>query len=272
MYMDKKTVYVLVAVAIIIVLGIIIHQKMNSSNSNAIALDGKLVSPADVAMLYNIANNETLANMVGASVPQTQGTISENNSTKLVVGGKPVVTYTGAEYCPYCAMDRWSMILALMRFGNLTNLHYMTSSASDSPASVPGFTFYNSTYSSNVINFMGVEITTNRIDPATGSYYPLQTLNKIENATLQVFGVGGEIPFIDFGNISIQLGAVTNPKILNGLTQPEIIMTLKNPDSVEAQNIIGGANLFTAKICEITNNTPQSVCDQNYVKTIETYG
>ena len=30
--------------------------------------------------------------------------------------GKPIVTYVGAEYCPYCAAERWAMAVALSRF------------------------------------------------------------------------------------------------------------------------------------------------------------
>jgi len=32
------------------------------------------------------------------------------------------VVYIGAEYCPYCAVERWPLIVALNRFGTLTNL------------------------------------------------------------------------------------------------------------------------------------------------------
>ncbi len=271
--MNKKSIYVLVAAIVIVVVGVIIYQKIGSGNSSAVALDNKVVSQSDASMLYSIANNDSLANMVGASVSPTKGTVNITGSSILLVDGKPTVVYIGAEYCPYCAVTRWSIILALMRFGNFTNLHYMTSSASDNPASVPGFTFYNSTYSSDTISFMSVETTTNRLDPSTSYYYQLQKLNAIENATFGAFnGGGGSIPFTDFGNVSVQIGAVVNPSILNGMSQPQIIRKMNDPKSVEAQNLIGGANLFTAKICEITNNTPQSVCGQEYVKIIEEYG
>src|SRR5215471_17073708 len=35
----------------------------------------------------------------------------------LTSGGKPEMLYIGAEYCPYCAAMRWSMAVALSRFG-----------------------------------------------------------------------------------------------------------------------------------------------------------
>ena len=35
----------------------------------------------------------------------------------LTSGGKPEILYVGAEYCPYCAAERWAMVVALSRFG-----------------------------------------------------------------------------------------------------------------------------------------------------------
>ena len=32
------------------------------------------------------------------------------------VGGKPAVVFIGAEYCPYCASERWPMFMALSKF------------------------------------------------------------------------------------------------------------------------------------------------------------
>jgi Domain of unknown function (DUF929) len=40
----------------------------------------------------------------------------------LTSGGKPEVLYVGAEYCPYCAAERWAMIVALSRFGTFSGL------------------------------------------------------------------------------------------------------------------------------------------------------
>ena len=40
----------------------------------------------------------------------------------LVAGGKPLVLYVGAEYCPFCAAQRWGMVVALSRFGTFTGL------------------------------------------------------------------------------------------------------------------------------------------------------
>ena len=65
-----------------------------------------------------------------------QGTA--NNLVKPVSGsalngpsGKPEIFYYGAEYCPYCAAERWPIIIALSRFGTFSGLTTTTSSSTD---------------------------------------------------------------------------------------------------------------------------------------------
>ena len=49
----------------------------------------------------------------------------------LTANGKPEVLYMGAEYCPYCAAERWAMIVALSRFGTFSGLHTIHSAVSE---------------------------------------------------------------------------------------------------------------------------------------------
>ena len=51
-----------------------------------------------------------------------------NGGTPLTANGKPEMLYMGAEYCPYCAAERWSMIVALSRFGTFSGLSTVHSS------------------------------------------------------------------------------------------------------------------------------------------------
>ncbi|HSR26568.1 MAG TPA: DUF929 family protein, partial [Candidatus Eisenbacteria bacterium] len=43
--------------------------------------------------------------------------------------GRPEVLYVGAEYCPYCAAERWPLIVALSRFGTFSGVRAAASSA-----------------------------------------------------------------------------------------------------------------------------------------------
>ena len=79
-----------------------------------------------------------------------------NNLIKPVTGtpltgasGKPLVLYIGAEYCPYCAAERWPLIVALGRFGTFSGLRTTTSSSSDAFPDTPTFTFHGATYTSD---------------------------------------------------------------------------------------------------------------------------
>ena len=57
------------------------------------------------------------------------GTPSRISGAPLTSGGKPEMLYMGAEYCPYCAAERWSMIVALSRFGTFNGLTTTRSAA-----------------------------------------------------------------------------------------------------------------------------------------------
>src|SRR5207302_7512423 len=71
--------------------------------------------------------------------------------------GKPQILYIGAEYCPFCAAERWSLIVALSRFGTFQHLQLTTSSASDLYPNTSTFTFYRSAYTSPYLDFQSVE-------------------------------------------------------------------------------------------------------------------
>jgi thiol-disulfide isomerase/thioredoxin len=92
------------------------------------------------------------------------------NGTALTSGGKPEVLYMGAEYCPYCAAQRWAIANSLSRFGTFTGLKTSHSSSSDADPNTPTLTFYGSKYTSKYVTFTPVEETTNTIDSSTGNY------------------------------------------------------------------------------------------------------
>ncbi len=257
--MKKSTMgYAVIAVVLIVAAA----AYLASANSSAVLNKyiGAPVNQTFMTQLQSIANNQTLANKVGIGVVSDPP--ARINANALTLNGKPEVLYIGADYCPYCAAARWSVVIALMRFGNMSNLAYMTSNGSDVDPNTPTFTFSNVTYTSNVINFVARET-------ETRSYQPFQNLTALENHILVKFNQAENIPFIDFANSSIQIGAPFNPKsILDGRTWGQIASETSNSGTSQAQAIIGAANIYTAYICEATNNTP-AVCSQPYVKSIE---
>ena len=197
-----------------------------------------------------------------------------SGGTPLMANGKPEMLYMGAEYCPYCAAERWSMIVALSRFGTFSGLT-TTHSASvngngqnEPYPNTPTWTFHGSTYTSKYLTFTPVEMETNIPDKTSGGYTNLETPTKDQQALLNKYdvppyvpaGSNGAIPFIDFGNKYLIAGASYNPQVLSGLTWAQIAADLKNPDSKVAKAIGGTANYMTAAICKMTNNQPASAC------------
>src|SRR5262249_35743790 len=144
---------------------------------------------------------------VSPSVVDAVGTGGTANKLQVAKGaqalvgadGKPQIVYVGADYCPYCAAERWSLIVALGRFGTFSNLHTMESSSTDTYPSTPTFTFYGSTYTSQYVDFQGVE--TVKQDEQT----PLQTPTAQQQQLLAAYDVPpyttqtGSIPFMAIG-------------------------------------------------------------------------
>jgi len=200
------------------------------------------------------------------SVPATTGQgngAAAASSTEL-----PGVFYFGAEYCPYCAAERWPLIIALSRFGKFANLGTMESSAQDIDASTATFTFLRASLASPYVAFKAVEHQSNQI--VGGSYSILQPLNaaeaklvaKYDNSpsTASSAASSGSYPFVDFGNKWLTVGASYSPTALAGLTREQIASGLSDPTQPVTQAIISTANYQTAAICQITQDQPSSVC------------
>jgi len=198
------------------------------------------------------------------------------NGTTLTANGKPEMLYMGAEYCPYCAAERWAMIVALSRFGTFTGLTTIHSAAVDGAGSsepypnTPTFTFAHATYSSPYLTFTPVEMNTNIPDPSSGSYTTLQTPTAAQQALISKFDnqpyisssePAGSIPFIYFGGKAMIVGtSVAQNEAISGLDWNQIAADLHNPNSAVAKAEDGEANYITAAICKMTGNQPASAC------------
>jgi hypothetical protein len=170
----------------------------------------------------------------------------------LTAGGKPRVLYIGAEYCPYCATERWAVIVALSRFGSWHGLRYAFSAADDVYPNTATFTFHGASYTSDYLSFTGVETETNMRQP-------LDTLAGADREIFQKYGTGG-IPFVDLGGRHVIVGATYDPTLIVGHTQAQIAAALHRSDSKIGAGVLGAANVITASICESTGGQPTAVC------------
>jgi len=265
--------------SVVVVLAIVVAFVVIKLNTKA-ASDNSPNGPTGAAL----ASVVTTVTSVPASALDTVGDGSGSvtakptsiSGTALTANGKPEVLYMGAEYCPYCAAERWAMIVALSRFGTFSGLATVHSAAANGAGNAepypntPTWTFVHATYTSKYLTFSSVEEQTNIPDSATGTYTTLQTPTKAQEALVTKYdsSSGGAIPFVDFGNKYLISGASYNPQVLAGLSWATIASDLSNPNSAVAKAVDGTANYITAAICQLTGNQPASACTAT-VKSLE---
>jgi uncharacterized protein DUF929 len=193
--------------------------------------------------------------------------------------GKPEFLYMGADYCPFCAAQRWGITVALSRFGTFSKLYQTTSSSTDAYPDTSTFTFSSSLYggslyTSSYVDFVAVETQGNQQD-ASGSYPILQTPTTEQQNLLNTYDVppyttqAGSIPFIDIANQYVLSGASYGPQVLSGMQWQDIANSLSNSTSTVAKGILGTANYLTAGICMVTQQQPASVCSTDAIQKIE---
>jgi hypothetical protein len=243
---------------VVIAVAIVLYVVIAASSGGYSHLDGKPVSPSVYTDLGSGISFSTLAN-VGSGPGNITPPKSITGNT-LTLNGKPEILYVGGEYCPYCALERWSLIIALSKFGNFSGLQYMQSSATDVNALTPTFTFASATYSSPYIAFDPVEEWNQ-----TNEQTVWHTLDATQSSLVSQYGTGG-IPFVDFANQWVINGVQSAYSIAgqNWTGSKGVIPQLNNPNSQTARYIDGAANTIITAICKIDGGQPASVCTQSF--------
>ncbi|MDA8064408.1 MAG: DUF929 family protein [Thermaerobacter sp.] len=251
-------------VAVVAILAVVKLSEPSPAPTGA-ARDGQAVSSQMLAALR--VPRAVLAGVGkgGAAFPSGAGIRPQ--AAALTSGGKPEMLYIGGDFCPYCAAERWALVVALSRFGSFSSLRYMTSSASDVYPSTPTFTFYKAAYSSPYLTFVGVETAGNRM--VGGQYQPLQSPTAGQQALLKQYDPNGSIPFLDLGGRFVQVGANYDPGVLKGLGWRQIAAQAREGKGSVGQDILGSANVLTAAICATDGQRPAQVCKASYVQNLE---
>lgn len=216
------------------------------TNAAAVVQDATHVSP-------------TVLDSVGAG--SVQKPLKPTSQTTVLTGpnGRPQVLYIGAEWCPFCAAERWSLVVALSRFGTFDNLGQTTSSSSDAFPNTPTFSFHNATYQSSVIDFVPVE-TQDRDRKA------LQSPTAQQEQLMRTYDPDGSIPFVLVGGRLYQNGSGFQPDVLSGKSPQQIASDLGNPSAPSTQAIVGNANVVSAAICQTASGQPAAVCQSQAVQ------
>jgi len=177
----------------------------------------------------------------------------------LTADGKPSLLYVGAEYCPFCAGERWAIVNALSRFGTFSGLELSHSSSTDVYPNTATFTFRDATYASDYLHFESVEVESNEPD-GKGGYKALQTPTDEQLKVFTTANPSGSFPFLDIAGDSAVIGASYDVGVLQGKTAEQIGAALATPTDPATQGIVGTANVLTAAICQTTNQQPADVC------------
>lgn len=224
----------------------------------------RTVGPASVVNAIKTVPVATL-DAVGTGGIATANGPKPITGTPLTSAGKPELLYIGAEFCPYCAAERWSMAVALSRFGTLSGLKLTKSSSSDVYPNTATLDFISTKYASKYLSFVAVE----NEDRAHNS---LQPVTSAEQALWTRYEPGGatSYPFLDIGNKYAVTTPTFVPTMLAGLTQAQIASRLGNATDPVAQAVDGAANLLTASICGMTNNQPADVCSDKTIAGLQT--
>jgi Domain of unknown function (DUF929) len=253
-----------VVLVIVIVVAFVVI-KLSSNNSPSASSGGVTgtVLPASVQKNITGVPASTLDKVgIGSILSYNSSPLETISNTALTSNGKPEMLFIGAEFCPYCAAERWAIAVALSRFGHFTTqLRGIHSSSTDTDPNTPTLTFYKSNYTSPYLTFTPVE---NEND----SRGALQATTSAQQALWQKYDSSSEgvgYPFIDFGNKYILKDPTYDPGVLAGMTWAQVAAALHDPSSKVAQNALGAANLMTAAICKMTGGKPGNVCTSSGV-------
>lgn len=168
----------------------------------------------------------------------------DNSSLTLFINGKLSFIYIGAEFCPYCAMEQWAIVMALENFGNFSNLSNLTS-AEDNVAT---YNFIGSNYTSQVVDFQPVEIADNTAPPNQKS---LQTLNTLQESLFNKYSPQGYFPFICIGGSIFEVGAGPsfNLNAFSGIA----FSTISSQISAKSGSLYNAINIESGYIIQLIN-------------------
>jgi Domain of unknown function (DUF929) len=256
-----------IGLVVVVVLVLVLIKVLGSSSTTVGQQNDAVFSDANPSVLQALSSvpSSTFDTIgVSSSVPVTPPQVFTTKGTLTFRDGaatKPGVYYFGANFCPYCAAQRWALVIALDRFGTFSGLGNTSSYYADTAGpNIATLTFSKATYSSPYIAFRSTEAYANTVATGASYYTTLQKPTKQESAVLKTFNVNS-FPFISAGNRVVVLSAPFDPKLLAGETREQIAKNLSDPLNGATQAIIADANYLTAGICHIDGNVPTKVCN-----------
>lgn len=248
----------LAAVLMVSMLGLVpvgTAQAQTTPGSTPPALAAKLNQPVAPILLGQLERASTAG--LKLAIRPLPVDVKEIQGPSL--GKPPVLLYIGADFCPYCASQRWGLLLTLLRFGRFTGVHYMLSSASDVYPNTATFTFQFSRYASPYLRFQAIE-TANRDEQSLMPMTPEATgiFKTFDVPPYAHFSYG--IPFVYLDGAYLLTVPMLSPASLQGLSWEQIATQLANPRSALFKAAMPQVNLLSAAICRVDGHQPARVC------------
>jgi thiol-disulfide isomerase/thioredoxin len=249
-------------VAVVLIIIVVLNQVGNGGTGAAAVPISSTVSSVLLHPNASVVSTVGSGGQAGGMVRLPGDTVLKDKS------GKPMIVYVGAEYCPFCAAERWSIVYWLSQFGTFKGLTQLQSSSTDVDPNTDTVTFHNVTYTSSVIDFSHTELldrNQNTLETPTSQVESIFTKYDTPPYTTQAQG----FPFVDIGGLYVLYSTSYDPALLKGLTWDQIANKLKDPNDPVTKAIVGNANIMTAATCIATGDQPASVCSSSTIQAIE---
>jgi thiol-disulfide isomerase/thioredoxin len=194
------------------------------------------------------------------------GQVRREADEPLLDGGKPMVFFMGAEWCPFCASERWALVEATSRFGKWSGLRELQSrSGQDFFPSLSTYDLAGATYTSEYLSLRHKEV-------ATVDGEPLQKLGAFEERLVDGYDTLGSVPFLfasgQPGRYTVELAY--SPNLLVGESFASLRKALAAGAPTPAVEAIGGeADAITALICKLDGQQPARVCAKGSIPALE---
>jgi thiol-disulfide isomerase/thioredoxin len=166
--------------------------------------------------------------------------------------GKTLVFFAGAEFCQFCAAERWAIVEALKEFGTWETLLENFSEDDEYPK-IPTFNFLKAKYSSSFVEFHALEISD-------------KDFNNIENYyndpydMMEKYNPDHIVPFILIDGQFMQVGSGYSPKLFEGMDHKKIKEQLHDPLFIPGSVMKNEAKYLTALICSALKNKTKVIC------------
>lgn len=170
----------------------------------------------------------------------------------------PVILFIGAEYCSFCAAERWPLVVALSRFGSFSRLYDVQSSPIDFAPNTPTFSFVGVRYHSPYLVFRAYETASDVL--GRNGYARLERVPASLAAAERAVDPHTVLPVVDVANQLVAKEAALSPITFATMSREQIAGGLADPTNPVTRSIVASANYLTAAICHTDAQRPASVC------------